>query len=271
MMDQSYTDLQAARPARGADRLDEVAVAGVCFRANEVAPRLADAMPGCAKNPWTPAVVARTRITNNGNVAIELQSFMAYRDEREKLAGQIESESQRQSAGIPASLVNQRRLTWQTPSAEPVGFQKIIFAHDTGGTQAEGRAMGLRERFLTAGVAVPLSLWTIFYDARLCLSLVLVLQAICVQELHELLRRTRSGCAAFLQSPGFDVPDACAQHTPAFAVAVPTCCFDCRASFMQRPGCLNQLVSTPRLIFINHLPFTEFRFYRGSRSVQQQQ
>lgn len=53
--------------------------------------------------------------------------------------------------------------------------------------------MGLRERFLTAGVAVPLALWAILYDARLCLSLVLVLQAICIQELHELLRRTRSG------------------------------------------------------------------------------
>lgn len=51
--------------------------------------------------------------------------------------------------------------------------------------------MGLRERFLTAGVAIPLAVWAIFNDARLCLSLVLVLQAICVQELSELLRRTR--------------------------------------------------------------------------------
>ncbi|CAN0041267.1 unnamed protein product [Pylaiella littoralis] len=51
--------------------------------------------------------------------------------------------------------------------------------------------MGLRERFLTAGVAIPLALWAIFSDALLCLSLVLVLQAICVQELNELLRRTR--------------------------------------------------------------------------------
>lgn len=53
--------------------------------------------------------------------------------------------------------------------------------------------MGLRERFLTAGVAIPLALWAIFYDARLCLSLILVLQAICVHELSDLLGRTRFG------------------------------------------------------------------------------
>lgn len=53
------------------------------------------------------------------------------------------------------------------------------------------RTMGLRERFLTAGVAIPLALWAIFYDAWLCLVLVLCLQAICVQELNDLLRRTR--------------------------------------------------------------------------------
>lgn len=51
--------------------------------------------------------------------------------------------------------------------------------------------MGFRERFLTAGVAVPLSLWFIAYDAWLCLSLVLVLQAISVHELSRLLHRTR--------------------------------------------------------------------------------
>ncbi len=51
--------------------------------------------------------------------------------------------------------------------------------------------MGLRERFLTAGVAIPLALWAIAFDARLCLALVLVLQAISVQELNGLLQRTR--------------------------------------------------------------------------------
>lgn len=51
--------------------------------------------------------------------------------------------------------------------------------------------MGLRERFLTAGVAIPVALWVIFYDARLCLALILGLQWICIQELAELLRKTR--------------------------------------------------------------------------------
>ncbi|CAM9721433.1 unnamed protein product [Ectocarpus sp. 13 AM-2016] len=55
--------------------------------------------------------------------------------------------------------------------------------------------MGLRERFLTAAVALPLALWAIFHDAWLCLSLVLVLQAVCVQEVGELLRRTRAARA----------------------------------------------------------------------------
>lgn len=54
-----------------------------------------------------------------------------------------------------------------------------------------GRAMGFRERFLTAGVAIPLALWVIVFDSRLCLALVLVLQAISVQELSGLLHRTR--------------------------------------------------------------------------------
>ena len=76
---QEYTDLQAACPAPGADRPLDV-VAASCFRANEVAPRLAaDAMmcEGCARNPRTPTVAARTKTANKGNVAIELQSFMA--------------------------------------------------------------------------------------------------------------------------------------------------------------------------------------------------
>lgn len=51
--------------------------------------------------------------------------------------------------------------------------------------------MGLRERLLTAGVALPLVLWFILYDARLCLALALALQAVCIQELGGLLRKTR--------------------------------------------------------------------------------
>lgn len=51
--------------------------------------------------------------------------------------------------------------------------------------------MGFRERFITAGVAIPLALWVIFFDARLCLALCLGLQAICVQELNQLLEKTR--------------------------------------------------------------------------------
>lgn len=51
--------------------------------------------------------------------------------------------------------------------------------------------MGFRERFMTAGVTIPLALWVIFYDAQMCLVLCLGLQAICVQELNQLLRKTR--------------------------------------------------------------------------------
>ncbi|CAM9493584.1 unnamed protein product [Ascophyllum nodosum] len=50
--------------------------------------------------------------------------------------------------------------------------------------------MGLRERFLTAGVAIPLALWAIFFDSFSCLVLALGLQAICIHELVELLRKT---------------------------------------------------------------------------------
>lgn len=58
--------------------------------------------------------------------------------------------------------------------------------------------MGVRERFITAGVAIPLALWFVVYDARSCLALVLGLQAICIQELSELLRRTRCELALLL-------------------------------------------------------------------------
>ncbi|CAM9524398.1 unnamed protein product, partial [Ectocarpus sp. 4 AP-2014] len=65
------------------------------------------------------------------------------------------------------------------------------FTDQTGG----GRAMVLRERLLTAAVALPLAVWAILHDGWLCLSLVLVLQAVCVQEVGELLRRTRAARA----------------------------------------------------------------------------
>ncbi|CAM9299991.1 unnamed protein product [Laminaria digitata] len=55
--------------------------------------------------------------------------------------------------------------------------------------------MGFRERFMTAGVAIPLALWAIFCDARMCLALCLGLQAICVQELDQLLRKTSAARA----------------------------------------------------------------------------
>ncbi|CAN0013256.1 unnamed protein product [Ectocarpus fasciculatus] len=65
--------------------------------------------------------------------------------------------------------------------------------------------MGLRERLLTAAVALPLALWAIFHDAWLCLSLVLVLQAVCVQEMGELLRRTRAARAIAATGVGMSV------------------------------------------------------------------
>eukprot|EP00903_Cladosiphon_okamuranus_P017954 g16519.t1 len=91
--------------------------------------------------------------------------------------------------------------------------------------------MGLRERFLTAGVAVPLALCAIFYDARLCLSLVLVLQAICVQELHELLRRTRAGREVATTGVGVGLLGSpLLLHIIADAVAVVTAFGGCGAS-----------------------------------------
>lgn len=169
-------DLQAAFPAPGADPL----VAAACCRANEVAPHLADAI-GCTKNPRTPAVAARPRTTDRGNVTVELKIFMASRErerERERHEGQ---NTGRASSPFPSET--------KTPLGKPrsAKFENCFHHH----TKDKRQAMGLRERFLTAGAAVPLALWAIFYDARLCLSLVLVLQAICVQELHGLLRRTR--------------------------------------------------------------------------------
>eukprot|EP00752_Nemacystus_decipiens_P006315 g5694.t1 len=81
--------------------------------------------------------------------------------------------------------------------------------------------MGLRNRFLTAVVGVPLALWAILYDALLCLSLVLVLQAICVQELHELLRRTRAGREVATTRAGVGVLDgSLLLHIAADAVAL---------------------------------------------------
>lgn len=51
--------------------------------------------------------------------------------------------------------------------------------------------MGLRERLLTAGVAIPVALWAIYYDPHSFLVLAMGLQAICIHELIELLRKTR--------------------------------------------------------------------------------
>lgn len=53
--------------------------------------------------------------------------------------------------------------------------------------------MGFRERFLTAGVAIPLALWAILYHELSFLALALALQGVCIHELTVLLANTRYG------------------------------------------------------------------------------
>lgn len=163
-----------------------------------------------------------------------------------------------------------QNASWQTPVGEILRFQITAQIKSTNSSVVgacicsrwQGRAMGLRERFLTAGVAVPLALWAILYDARLCLSLVLVLQAICVQELHELLRRTRSGFVVprFNRAPSSWVTASPVSCTCCCKVHQPLCCcahhdaLDCTAHFTAaqpvfttRPGCLSSRINNQNL------------------------
>lgn len=166
-----------------------------------------------------------------------------------------------------------QNASWQTPVGEILRFQITAQIKSTNSSVVgacicsrwQGRAMGLRERFLTAGVAVPLALWAILYDARLCLSLVLVLQAICVQELHELLRRTRSGFVV----PRFNrAPSSWATVSPvrvavkqtSLFVAAPTMTpwiarriLQRRSPYLRRAPAVSHLASTIRICRISAL------------------
>lgn len=90
----------------------------------------------------------------------------------------------------------------------------------TGGSplQAENLEMGLRARFLTASVGIPIALWGIFHNAQSFIALALVLQGICIHELSALLDRTRCLKQVSAFSRGGSLSHMVSRNTKLFGV-----------------------------------------------------